>query len=59
MDEGFAHISAILFSEFDATLGPRVSRQVPEGFTTKNADNLDFESLSEFIIPKSDQAYGN
>ena len=45
----FKKVLAIFYSEFHPIQGPKVLYQVPEGFIT----SLDFDSFSEYMIPKS------
>ena len=42
-------LSCVFFAEFHTVLGPKISYQAPEGFI--RAD--EFESISEYVIPKS------
>jgi uncharacterized protein YbcI len=46
----YPKILAIFYAEFDATLGPKVLFDTPEGYSAQ----VDFESVSEYIIPKSE-----
>lgn len=55
MDLGFPQILAIFYAEFHPIQGPQVLFEVPEGFATSKQSSLsvDFDSFSEYIIPKS------
>ena len=46
-------IASIFYAEFDTVQGPKLMFQVPEN----NLKNSDFDSLCEYIIPKS-ELYG-
>ncbi|KAJ1565567.1 Nitrogen permease regulator 2 [Nowakowskiella sp. JEL0078] len=64
MEAQFPPLVALFFAEFDPQLGPKISYEIPEGFVSSfvsqssididstNTVCLDFDSISEFIIPK-------
>ncbi|KAJ3124947.1 Nitrogen permease regulator 2 [Nowakowskiella sp. JEL0407] len=61
MNIQFPPLSALFFAEFHPQQGPLVSFEIPEGFILSSALNretktkqfaLDFDSISEYIIPK-------
>lgn len=50
--DNFPPIRAIFYCEFDPIQGPKVLFDTPEGFTSLPEHSIDFDSFSEYIIPK-------
>jgi nitrogen permease regulator 2-like protein len=48
---GFPPIEGIFYSEFHPVQGPKIVYEIPEGFSAELS--VDFDSFSEYIIPKS------
>ncbi|KAI9032463.1 nitrogen permease regulator 2-domain-containing protein [Hyaloraphidium curvatum] len=51
---GFPLVVGIFLAEFHPTFGPRVAFQVPDGFGSSQLLHLDFDSVTEYVIPKAD-----
>ncbi|KAK9722606.1 Nitrogen permease regulator 2 [Basidiobolus ranarum] len=52
--QGFPRLLSIFYSEFHPVQGPKVLFEVPEGsITSKEIQLIDFDAISEFIIPKA------
>ena len=52
----FPQILALFYAEFHPIQGPKVGFDIPEGFATSTSNNplmVDFDSFSEYMIPKS------
>jgi hypothetical protein len=49
----FPRIAALFYAEFHPIQGPNIVYDVPEGSLTGQDRLLDFEAVSDYVIPKS------
>ncbi|KXS19849.1 nitrogen permease regulator 2 [Gonapodya prolifera JEL478] len=56
-DVKFSRIACLVYCEFHHTEGSKIVYQIPEGFLTAGSSRIDFDQLSDVLIPKPELAH--